>query len=40
MVVHECCDHTTKSQETLKMENGNEMEKENNIAKKSERNGE
>jgi hypothetical protein len=27
VVVHKCCDHTTKSQETLKMESENEMVK-------------
>lgn len=38
MVVHKCCDHTTKSKETLKMENENENESE--TVNKCERNGE
>ena len=29
MVVHKCCDHTTKSEETLKKDNDNENKNKN-----------
>lgn len=40
MVVHKCCDHTTKCQETLKKESENENENESEMVNKCEKNGE
>jgi hypothetical protein len=37
VVVHKCCDHTTKSQETLKMGNENGNENKNEMVNKMEK---